>query len=88
MLGYEIASICLKRLCGAPKRRDALLAAFALYARMPIEIVEIDHVGAIQLAEVIRLTIYDASFLWPAQKLSGELVTLDKRLQTAGAVRY
>jgi predicted nucleic acid-binding protein len=53
---------------------------------MPIEIVEVDHAGALRLAEVVGLTIYDAAYLWLARKLPAELVTLDKRLQTAGAM--
>jgi predicted nucleic acid-binding protein len=70
-----------------PQRRDALLAAFALYARMPIEIVEVDHADTLRLAEAVGLTIHDAAYLWLAQKLAAELVTLDKRLQTAGGER-
>jgi predicted nucleic acid-binding protein len=64
-----------------------LLAAVALYARMPtIEIVEIDHAGALRLAEATGLTAYHAAYLWLAQKLSAKLVTLDGQLNTAGAV--
>ncbi len=88
LLGYEIASVCLKKLRRDPRRRDALLAAFALYARMSIEIVEVDHADTLRLAEVVGLTIYDAAYLWLAQKLAAELVTLDKRLQTTGAMRH
>jgi predicted nucleic acid-binding protein len=87
LLGYEIASVCLKKLRRDPQRRDALLAAFALYARMPIEIVEVDHADTLRLAEAVGLTIYDAAYLWLAQKLAAELVTLDKRLQIAGGER-
>lgn len=87
LLGFEIASVCLKKLRRDPKRRDALLTAFALYARMPIEIVEVEHADTIELAEVSGLTSYDAAYLWLVQKLDAELVTLDKRLQTAGAER-
>jgi uncharacterized protein with PIN domain len=38
LLSFEIASVCLKKLRSNPQHREALLAAFALYARMPIEI--------------------------------------------------
>jgi predicted nucleic acid-binding protein len=84
LLDYEIASVCLKKLRRDPQRRDAMLAAFALYARMAIEIVEIDHADALRLAEAVGLTIYDAAYLWLAV---AELVTLDKRLQSAAAER-
>jgi predicted nucleic acid-binding protein len=87
LLDYEIASVCLKKLRRDPQRRDAMLAAFALYARMAIEIVEIDHADALRLAEAVGLTIYDAAYLWLARKLVAELVTLDKRLQSAAAER-
>jgi len=87
LLGYEIASVCLKKVRRDPRRRDALLAAFALQARMPIEIVEVDHAATLQLAEVVGLTIYDAAYLWLARRLRAELVTLDKRLQTVGTLR-
>jgi uncharacterized protein with PIN domain len=38
LLSFEIASVCLKKLRSSTQQREALLAAFALYARMPIEI--------------------------------------------------
>jgi predicted nucleic acid-binding protein len=88
LLSFEIASVCLKKLRSSPQQREALLAAFALYARMPIEIIEVDHSDALQLAEAFGLSSYDAAYLWLAQKLAAELVTLDRRLQTAVAARH
>ena len=88
LLSFEIASVCLKKLRSSPQQREALLAAFALFARMPIEIVGVDHADTVQVAEAFGLTTYDAAYLWLAQKLAAELVTLDRRLQTAGAARH
>jgi predicted nucleic acid-binding protein len=88
LLDFEIASVCLKKLRGNPQQREALLATSAIYARMSIEIVAIDHADALALAETYGLSSYDAAYLWLAQKLSAELVTLDKRLQTAGSTRH
>jgi predicted nucleic acid-binding protein len=88
LLGFEIASVCLKKLRRNPQQREAVLAVFALYDRMPIEIFEVDHADALQLAEAFGLSSYDAAYLWLAQKLAAELVTLDRRLQTAGAARH
>src|SRR5262249_5139604 len=88
LLGFEIASVCLKKLRSSPRQRDALLAAFALYARMPIEIFAADHADTLQLAEASGLSSYDAACLWLAQLLAAELVTLDRRLQAAGAARH
>ena len=88
LLSFEIASVCLKKLRSNPQQREALLAAFAIYAHIPIEIIDVDHADAIQLAEALGLSSYDAAYLWLAQKLAAELVTLDRRLQTAGATRH
>jgi len=88
LLSFEIASVCLKKLRSSPQQREALLAAFALDARMPIEIIEVDHADTLRLAEAFGLSSYDAAYLWLAQKLAAELVTLDRRLQTADAARH
>jgi predicted nucleic acid-binding protein len=88
LLGFEIASVCLKKLRRDAQQREALLAAFALYTRMPIEIVEIDHADTLGLAEAFGLSSYDAAYLWLADKLAAELVTLDKRLLSAVATRH
>jgi len=87
LLGFEIASVCLKKLRRDAQQREALLAAFALYTRMPIEIVEIDHADTLGLAEAFGLSSYDAAYLWLADKLAAELVTFDKRLLSAVATR-
>ena len=88
LLAFEIANVCLKKLRRCPERRDSLLAAFAMYDRMPIEIVEVDHADTLRLAEASGLSSYDAAYLWLAQTTAGELVTLDKRLQIAGTIRH
>ena len=54
---------------------------------MMIESAEVDHAGVLMLAEQFRLTGYDASYLWLAQRLNAELVTLDRRLARAAALR-
>ena len=88
LIGFEIASVCLKKMRRDLKHRDALLAAFAMYAAMSIVIIEVDHANTLQLAEMFGLSSYDAAYLWVAQKLSAALVTLDKKLQTAGTTRH
>jgi len=37
----------------------------------------------IELADEKNLTTYDANYLWIAQKLNGDLVTLDQKLSVA-----
>jgi predicted nucleic acid-binding protein len=88
LLGFEITSVCLKKLRRNPEQRNALLAALSMYDRMSIEIVEVDYADTLQLAEAFGLSSYDAAYLWLAQTLSADLVTLDRRLQAAGAVRH
>jgi len=88
LLSFEIANVCLKKLRSNLQQREALLTAFALYTRMPIEIVEVEHADTIELAEVFGLTSYDAAYLWLAQELAAELVTLDRRLQIAGVTLH
>lgn len=48
-------------------------------------ILEIDHSAARRLAEQAMLTVCDASYLWLAQTLGAELVTLDGCLEAAQA---
>ena len=43
----------------------------------------IDHDHVLELAEATGLTAYDASYLWLARSLGGELVTLDLKLAAA-----
>jgi predicted nucleic acid-binding protein len=83
LLGFEIANVCLKKIRRHAHQREELLNAFSMYADIPIEIVEIDHPDALQLAEASGLTFYDTAYLWLAQKLAAELVTLDSRLHAA-----
>jgi predicted nucleic acid-binding protein len=85
LLPFEVANICLKKLRRHPDRRDALVAAFGMLERMEVSIAEVDHGEVLRLAERIGLTAYDASYLWLARRTGAELVTLDRRLEAAGA---
>jgi predicted nucleic acid-binding protein len=86
LLPFEVGNACLMKIRRHPDRRDALLAAFSLMARMEIEIVDVDPEAALALAEQTKLTVYDASYLLLARKLEAELITLDKRLDAAQAM--
>lgn len=85
LLPFEVGNACLVKIRRYPNQRNALIAALVLLARMDIDIVEIDHGAALRLAEQAMLTVYDASYLWLAQTLGAELVTLDGRLEAAQA---
>jgi predicted nucleic acid-binding protein len=80
LLPFEVADVCLKKM---PDRRDALAAAFEMLDRVEVDVVDIDHSEALELAERVGLTAYDASYLWLARRTGSELVTLDRRLAVA-----
>jgi predicted nucleic acid-binding protein len=85
LLGFEIVNVCLTKLRRHAELRAGILQAFALQGGLMIEPAEVDHAGVLVMAEQLRLTGYDASYLWLAQRLGGELVTLDRRLGLAAA---
>jgi predicted nucleic acid-binding protein len=86
LLAFELANVCLMKCRGHPDQHEALLAAFRLYERLVIEEVAVEHDQVIALALKAKLTAYDASYLWLAQKLDAELVTLDKELKLAAHI--
>jgi predicted nucleic acid-binding protein len=83
LLAYELSNVCLKKIRANPKQRSDFLAAFASWSQMGIELVDVDQDGVLPVAEQFGLTAYDASYLWLAQRLDIELVTLDRRLARA-----
>ena len=86
LLAFELANVCLIKTRRHPEQRPGLIAAFGLRARLAVEEVAVDHDEVLALAESTRLTSYDASYLWLAQQIGAELVTLDQRLAAARAV--
>ena len=83
LLGFELANVCLTKMRRHPDQREALRAAFRLADRLAVETVAVDQVAVLDLAEATALTAYDASCLWLARTLGGELVTLDRKLSAA-----
>ena len=84
---YEVGSVCLKKMRRYPAQRDLLLAGYTLAEGMGIEDVDIAVPEVIRLAELLRLTVYDAAYVWAARSLGAELVTLDAQLRRAAAAR-
>jgi predicted nucleic acid-binding protein len=80
LLAFEVANVCLVKCRHHPDQLKALLAAFQLRGRLGVEEIAVDHAGVLELALKTGLTAYDASYLWLAQQLGAELVTLDKEL--------
>lgn len=83
LLWFELSNICLKKIGKQPDQKDRLLKAFQLAQKLPIEMTAVDYIQVINLADEKNLTTYDANYLWIAQKLGGDLVTLDLKLRKA-----
>jgi predicted nucleic acid-binding protein len=83
LIGFEVANACLKKMRALPGERQALLEAFSLFDHLSITPRAIDFSAAIALAERMKLSLYDASYLWLTHALGVELVTLDAKLAAA-----
>ena len=83
LIGFEVANACLKKIRAVPAERQGLIEAFSLFAALSISLATVDLEAALILAERPGLSLYDASYLWLAEALGAELVTLDDRLARA-----
>lgn len=83
LLGFEVANACLKKMRAAPVESEALMQAFSLFFELAIELEPVDLTEAVALARHMKLSAYDASYLWLAGALGAELVTLDDSLARA-----
>lgn len=83
LLTFDLASVCLKKIDRHPDQKNSLLSAYQLLHRMDIIQSEVDLIETITLAKAKGLTVYDAAYLWLANKFHAELVTLDRQLAEA-----
>jgi predicted nucleic acid-binding protein len=83
LIWFELASICLKKIKDHPSQKIMILEAFDLARRLNIEMIEVDHLAVIALAEDTGLTTYDASYIWLTLEIKGELITLDAKMNRA-----
>jgi len=83
LLWFELASVCLKKVKAHPDQTNEILTAFRLARELAITTMAVDHESVVRLAIEAQLTTYDASYLWLARELAGELVTLDAALRQA-----
>ncbi len=83
LIWFELASICLRKIKAHPTQQEQILRAFLMAGKLAIEIVEVDHWAIVNLADKTGLTTYDASYLWLAEHLKAELITLDVKMQRA-----
>ncbi len=83
LIDFEMASVCLKKVRERPSDRAALFASHSNYEQFAVVKLAVVLREVIEVAERLRLTLYDASFLWLSRSLGVELVTLDKTFQEA-----
>jgi predicted nucleic acid-binding protein len=83
LMRFEMANVCIKKIQELPDQRDLLIEQhkqslgvyFYQHSVQPSEV--------LALAYRLKLSAYDASYLWLARTLGIELVTLDKDLLKA-----
>ena len=80
LLGYELASVAVKKTELHPDQAEAILEALSVVLEMDIQWVEVDHVAVAALALETRLTAHDAAYLYLSSMLAIPLVTFDKKL--------
>jgi len=85
-IDVEMASVCLKKLRDADYSRDAVFGMYSAYASIVIRRTDVVLLEAIELAERVKLSFYDASYLWLSRTLEIELVTLDGDLEKAAKI--
>jgi len=85
LLWFEIANSCVAKMRRHPEMRAGIFDAFLLQTELAVETAHVDHTATLLLAERTGLTGYDASYLWLAQELDAELVSLDRPLLRAAA---
>jgi predicted nucleic acid-binding protein len=80
LLWFEMAAVAAKKIRHHPELAGHIQAAFSLAFSLPIAIKDIDYGETVNLALKSDLTTYDVSYLWLADHLGAELVTLDAKL--------
>lgn len=85
LLWYEMAAVAVKKIRKHPQLGASIQGALKLAFRLPLTIIDVDFGETVSLALKNDLTIYDASYLWLADHLGAELVTLDEKLGKAAA---
>ena len=80
LLWFEMAAVAAKKIRHHPELEAAIRTALSLAFRLPIAIIDVDYGETVHLALKSNLTTYDASYLWLADHLDAELVTLDAKL--------
>jgi predicted nucleic acid-binding protein len=80
LIDYERANVAVKKARRHPALADRISSALELLSLLPVTRRTVPAGEAFALARQHNLTAYDASYLWLAQTLGAELVTLDGAL--------
>ena len=83
LVWFEVASAYLKKIKAHSKKKGLIIKAFNNAKRLDIQIVEVDHLAAVELALDKGITTYDASYLWLAREVRADLITLDETMHKA-----
>jgi predicted nucleic acid-binding protein len=83
LIEYEITSTAWKKVRQSPRLKDAIVDQWRALRRVPLRLHDVDQDAALDLALETGLAAYDAAYLWLAESLGYELVTLDGPLQRA-----
>ena len=75
-----MAAIAGKKIRHHKELTTQIQAAFNLAFHLPIIIREVNYGETVDLALKSDLTTYDASYLWLANSMDAELITLDAKL--------
>lgn len=84
LLDLEVASAAQKKMGRENLPVSAVTTILEAYVMMPIERHAVSVEAVIDLAARYRLTVYDASYLWLAEKVEAPLATFDTKLAAAG----
>lgn len=85
LLSYELASIARKKILKQPNDRLKIFGALRIGLAMDITWVEADAAALAELSLDLKVTAYDAAYLWVARRLGAQLATFDERLKSAAA---
>lgn len=81
LLFYEVGNVCWTKCRSNPASAPGLRKALTSILQFDIRLLEIEPMPVLAMAERRDITFYDASYLWLADHLRAQLVTLDRRLQ-------
>jgi predicted nucleic acid-binding protein len=83
LLPYEVANVAAFKLRRRLLALEEVATGLELFARFGIALHGADPAALAAVAERTGLTAYDAAYLWLADSLGAELVTLDQKLERA-----